>query len=123
MTNPRAHNVILSYRIAIILQLTSPIRKYSIFSDRIWESSGLYHVATANGLDLGFSVTSLSIRDKVGQMDNRKQASRVNFFILFRKSKILFHRAILSSVILKEQCHEDFAVSGQFCAKIITLRL
>ena len=24
---------------------------------------------------------------------------------------------------LKEQCHEDFAVLGQFCAKIITLRL
>ena len=24
---------------------------------------------------------------------------------------------------LKEQCHEDFAVFGQFCAKIITLRL
>ena len=25
--------------------------------------------------------------------------------------------------ILKEQCHEDFAVVGQFCDKIITLRL
>ena len=25
--------------------------------------------------------------------------------------------------VLKEQCHEDFAVLGQFCAKIITLRL
>ena len=24
---------------------------------------------------------------------------------------------------LKEQCHEDFAVLGQFCAKIITLKL
>ena len=24
---------------------------------------------------------------------------------------------------LKEQCHEDFAVLGQFCDKIITLRL
>ena len=24
---------------------------------------------------------------------------------------------------LKEQCHDDFAVLGQFCAKIITLRL
>ena len=24
---------------------------------------------------------------------------------------------------LKEQCHEDFAVLGQFCAKIIALRL
>ena len=24
---------------------------------------------------------------------------------------------------LKEQCHEDFAVLGQFCAKIITLSL
>ena len=24
---------------------------------------------------------------------------------------------------LKEHCHEDFAVLGQFCAKIITLRL
>ena len=24
---------------------------------------------------------------------------------------------------LKEQCHEDFAVLGQFCAKTITLRL
>ena len=24
---------------------------------------------------------------------------------------------------LKEQCHEDFAVLGQFCAKVITLRL
>ena len=27
------------------------------------------------------------------------------------------------SLGLKEQCHEDFAVLGQFCAKIITLRL
>ena len=26
-------------------------------------------------------------------------------------------------VNLKAQCHEDFAVLGQFCAKIITLRL
>ena len=25
--------------------------------------------------------------------------------------------------VLKEQCHEDFAVLGPFCAKIITLRL
>ena len=25
--------------------------------------------------------------------------------------------------VLKEHCHEDFAVLGQFCAKIITLRL
>ena len=25
--------------------------------------------------------------------------------------------------ILKEQCHEEFAVLGQFCAKIITLKL
>ena len=24
---------------------------------------------------------------------------------------------------LRKQCHEDFAVLGQFCAKIITLRL
>ena len=24
---------------------------------------------------------------------------------------------------LKEQCHEDFAVLGQFCAKIVTLRI
>ena len=26
-------------------------------------------------------------------------------------------------LILKEQCHEDLGVLGQFCAKIITLRL
>ena len=25
--------------------------------------------------------------------------------------------------LLKEQCHEDFAVLGQFCAKIIALSL
>ena len=25
--------------------------------------------------------------------------------------------------VLKEHCHEDFAVLGQFCAKIISLRL
>ena len=24
--------------------------------------------------------------------------------------------------VIKQQCHEDFAVLGQFCAKIITLR-
>ena len=28
-----------------------------------------------------------------------------------------------SDLFLKEQCHKDFAVLGQFCAKIITLRL
>ena len=28
-----------------------------------------------------------------------------------------------TSPTLKEQCHEDFALSGQFCAKIITLTL
>ena len=27
------------------------------------------------------------------------------------------------TLVLKEQCHEDFAVLGQFCPKIITLRL
>ena len=26
-------------------------------------------------------------------------------------------------LFLKEQCHEDFALLGQFCAKIIALRL
>ena len=26
-------------------------------------------------------------------------------------------------VFLKEQCHDDFAVLGQLCAKIVTLRL
>ena len=31
--------------------------------------------------------------------------------------------AIIIDKTLKGQCHEDFAVSGQFCAKIITLRL
>ena len=25
--------------------------------------------------------------------------------------------------LLKEQCHDDFAVLGHFCVKIITLRL
>ena len=29
----------------------------------------------------------------------------------------------LKAMLLKEQCHEDFAVLWQFCAKIITLRL
>ena len=29
----------------------------------------------------------------------------------------------LNCVFLKEQCHKDFAVLGQFSAKIITLRL
>ena len=28
-----------------------------------------------------------------------------------------------ASAILKGQCHEDFAVLGQFCAKIISLKL
>ena len=32
-------------------------------------------------------------------------------------------RPSFSEIILKGQCHEDFAVLGQFCAKIITLRL
>ena len=30
---------------------------------------------------------------------------------------------IIIRLLLKEQCHEDFAVLGQFGAKIITLRL
>ena len=30
---------------------------------------------------------------------------------------------IIRLLLLKEQCHEDFAVLGQFCAKIITLML
>ena len=29
----------------------------------------------------------------------------------------------LSALLLKEQCHKDFAILGQFYAKIITLRL
>ena len=32
-------------------------------------------------------------------------------------------QTIFISSLLKEQCDEDFAVLGQFCAKIITLRL
>ena len=31
--------------------------------------------------------------------------------------------SIFSFATLKEQCHEDFAVLAQFCAKIITLRV
>ena len=58
----------------------------------------------------------------------RKETKRERSFDLF---SLLFYiqgknkLASLSLVILtlKEQCHEDFAVLGQFCAKIITLRL
>ena len=40
---------------------------------------------------------------------------------LFFKTDILL--AISDELKLKGQCHEDFAVLGQFCAKINTLRL
>ena len=44
-------------------------------------------------------------------------AKRVNKFI--RPVK----RYPVDKCYLKGHCHEDFAVLGQFCAKIITLRL
>ena len=37
--------------------------------------------------------------------------------------KRLFAEMDLAEWNLKEHCHDDFAVLGQFCAKIITLRL
>ena len=39
--------------------------------------------------------------------------------------KFLMHieTFIITGPTLKGQCHEDFAVLGQFCAKIITLKL
>ena len=33
------------------------------------------------------------------------------------------HHCAIPAPLIKEQCHKDFAVLGQFCAKIITLRL
>ena len=40
---------------------------------------------------------------------------------------VVFLKSILQiisvNIFLKGQCHEDFAVLGQFCAKIITFRL
>ena len=38
------------------------------------------------------------------------------FFLFFLFNGVL-------NLTLKGHCHEDFAVLGQFCAKIITLRL
>ena len=40
-----------------------------------------------------------------------------------RKQKIGDTEFSLFCKRLKEQCHEDFAVLGQFCAKIVNLRL
>ena len=37
-------------------------------------------------------------------------------------AKIIYDKKSTHST-LKEQCHEDFAVLGQLCANIITLRL
>ena len=43
--------------------------------------------------------------DRIGQMHNRNQARWVYFLIFIQKSNILFHRAILSFVILNSiQC-------------------
>ena len=43
--------------------------------------------------------------------------------MLIRSLFILVTNACTKDMNLKEQCHEDFAVLGQLCAKIITLRL
>ena len=45
------------------------------------------------------------------------QADDVHYF---KQGKVI---PVGKSKILKEQCHEDFAVLSQFCTKIITLRL
>ena len=38
-------------------------------------------------------------------------------------SNLIMSATGLSALLLKEQCHKDFAILGQFYAKIITLRL
>ena len=42
---------------------------------------------------------------------------------LEKSFNLIFNLRDLLWDYLKEQCHEDFAVLGQFCAKIATLRL
>ena len=50
---------------------------------------------------------------------NSVKTVRKNNVSTMRKQLVL----TIKKSCLKEQCHEDFAVLGQFCAKIITLRL
>ena len=45
------------------------------------------------------------------------------FFLLSLCFSFLLASSVLTLFMLKGQCHEEFAVLGQFCAKIITLRL
>ena len=44
-------------------------------------------------------------------------------FLLSLCFSFLLALSVLTLFMLKGHCHEDFAVLGQFCAKIITLRL
>ena len=47
------------------------------------------------------------------------------FFMVFHKHNCLYmdYMIVWITQYLKEQCREEFAVYGQFCANIITLRL
>ena len=79
-----------------------------------------------------FAYNCLSLSDKdisVSQTDN---FVNVNVFKSVTSPRVLLYRCILHYFLtmpvgfnfnLKEQCHKDFALLGQFCAKIITLRL
>ena len=49
--------------------------------------------------------------------------NRSNAFLFTSKGLTLEGFTTFMDCCLKEQCHEDCAVLGQFCAKIITLRL
>ena len=50
------------------------------------------------------------------------KVSRLGSQEIWKRDSVLCCQATWS-VVLKEQCHEKFAVLGQFCAKNITLRL
>ena len=47
---------------------------------------------------------------------------QINISVLFCSVLLVLYLSFAMAP-LKEQCHEGFAVLGQFCAKIITLRL
>ena len=69
-----------------------------------------FHIEAKNPLIL-YATDSLPAND----------ISVETFFHLVKAFLVLLFS--LLSIILKGQCHEDFAVLGQFCAKIISLRL
>ena len=88
--------------------------KYIHIFNIILEGPVVGHLENAPNIERRMSVAYIRLPLNDGMTERRK---------LRAFSALNLTLYIINFFLSKEQCHEDFAVLGQFCAKISTLRL